>query len=97
MISVQLGKKNMTSRRLVGLCLFLTLVFLPLHTHGLTENPKVTKECSCLHGSRTQVGWFPVATQWTAPIEFVLHQTFQLQLVSQVIAGFKSIRAPPIL
>jgi len=97
MILARLGKTSRTNRRLVVLCLFLTLVFLPLHMHGLTDTPKVTKECSCLHGSRTEVGWVPVATQWAAPIQFALRQTFEPQSVSQVIAGFQAIRAPPIL
>jgi len=43
-------------RRVVGLLLFLTVFFLPLHFHSVTVTAKVVKECSCLYGSRTQTG-----------------------------------------
>ncbi len=43
-------------RRFVGLLLFLTVFLLPLHFHPLTVTAQITKECSCLFGSRTQTG-----------------------------------------
>ena len=89
------GNKRSTNRRLVGVCLFLAMVFLPLHTHALAENPKVTKECSCLHGTRTEVGLVPVALHWTPPINFILCELFDPQVVSHVVSAFQAIRAPP--
>jgi len=63
-------------RRLVGLLLFLTVFFLPLHFHSVTVTAQVAKECGCLYGSRTQAGlttahskslpvlvWQPVRTE----------------------------------
>ena len=72
------GMKSSASRRrrLVGLLLFLTVFFLPLHFHSLTVTAQVAKECGCLYGSRTQAGltiahsnplpvliWQPVRTE----------------------------------
>jgi len=63
-------------RRFLGLLLFLTVFFLPLHFHPVTATVQVAKECSCLYGSRTQTGlatahsnsltvliWQPVRTE----------------------------------
>ena len=40
--------------RWFGVCLIVAVFFLPLHFHAATAiAAQVTKECICLHGSRT--------------------------------------------
>lgn len=41
--------------RLIGAILLVFLVFLPLHYHAVTATSQVAKECSCVHGTRTQL------------------------------------------
>ena len=44
-------------RRCLSVSVLLALLFLPLHVHTLSANSaQLTKECICLHGSRTQAG-----------------------------------------
>ena len=55
-------------RRSISVLLFLSVFFLPLHVHVATAvTSQITKECSCLSGSRTQLN--PAASpQICAPI-----------------------------
>jgi hypothetical protein len=41
--------------RLIGAILLVFLVFLPLHYHAVTPTSQLAKECSCVHGTRTQL------------------------------------------
>jgi len=82
--------------RLVSLVLFLTVFFLPLHFHPVAATAHMTKECSCIHGARTEMGMAPVQVDWTPPIREVFHKSFQPQLWSGVVISFQSIRAPPV-
>jgi hypothetical protein len=41
--------------RLIGAILLAFLVFLPLHYHAVTATSQLAKECSCVHGTRTQL------------------------------------------
>jgi hypothetical protein len=44
-----------SARRLIGAILLAFLVFLPLHYHAVTPTSQLAKECSCVHGTRTQL------------------------------------------
>ena len=88
---------NLQGRRFVGLFLFVAVFFLPLHFHVAVAAPHVTKECSCLHGSRTEAGIaplpalaLPVVDHW--PHEFISHSEFVFHVISS-----KASRAPPSL
>lgn len=83
--------------RLVSLVLFLTVFFLPLHFHPVAATAHVTKECSCIHGARTEMGMAPVQVDWTPPIRLVFYEPFELQLASGLVATLQLIRAPPAL
>jgi hypothetical protein len=81
--------------RLVSLLLFLTVFFLPLHFHPVAATAQVAKECSCVHGTRTQadlavapVGWTPVLTAQLVASEF-------FDCLSYVRFQKHGIRAPP--
>jgi hypothetical protein len=83
--------------RLVSLVLFLTVFFLPLHFHPVAATSHVTKECSCIHGARTEMGMAPVQLDWTPPIRQVFYQSFEPQFFSGLVTPLQSIRAPPAL
>ena len=83
--------------RLVSLLLFLTVFFLPLHFHPAAATAHVTKECSCIHGARTEMGMAPVQVDWTPPIRQDFYEPFELQLSSELVASLQPIRAPPAL
>ena len=86
---------NLQGRRFVGLFLFLAVFFLPLHFHVAVAVPHVVKECSCLHGSRTDAGIaplpalaLPVTDHWL--LEFFSQSEFAFHAISS-----KASRAPP--
>jgi hypothetical protein len=81
--------------RLVGLLLFLTVFFLPLHFHPAAATAHVAKECTCIHGARTEMGMAPVVTDWMPPAQYFVEEFFQPRLSSRFVAAFQSIRAPP--
>ena len=83
--------------RLVSLLLFLTVFFLPLHFHPVAATAHVTKECSCIHGARTEMGMAPVQADWTPPIRQIFYEPFELQLSSGLVTTLQLIRAPPAL
>ena len=81
--------------RLVGLALFLTVFFLPLHFHPTEATAHVAKECTCVHGARTEMGMAPVFADWAPPGQYFVEGFFQPRLSSRLIVAFQSIRAPP--
>jgi len=84
-------------RRPVSFLLFLTVFFLPLHFHPIAATAHVAKECSCIHGKRTEMGPAPVQADWAPPIRQVFYEPFELQLSSHVVTSLQLIRAPPTL
>jgi hypothetical protein len=83
--------------RVVSLLVFLTVFFLPLHFHPIAATAHVTKECSCIHGARTEMGAAPVQMDWTPAIREVFLESFEPQFFSSSVARLQSIRAPPAL
>ena len=97
MKSIQFPSPCWVSRRWVSVFLFLTIFFLPLHFHAAVTSPLLTKECSCIHGSRTDASLaapparcVPVVSheliEFCSETEFVFHAIFT-----------KASRAPPSL
>jgi len=83
-------------RRFVSAGILLFVFFLPLHFHSVAATAQVAKECSCLHGSRTESGLSPApavcAPLLTAqPIASEIFDCF-----STVRFQIHGIRAPPI-
>jgi hypothetical protein len=86
---------GLTRQRLVSAVLFFFVFFLPLHLHPYTSTPEVQKECSCLHGNRTQLGSLPdlvpaaplLWASFLVPQEPVLDFSCSFEL--------RTIRAPP--
>jgi len=84
-------------RRFVSAGILLFVFFLPLHFHSVAATAHVAKECSCIHGKRTEMGMAPVQVDWAPPIRQVFYEPFELQLSSHVVTSLQLIRAPPTL
>lgn len=82
--------------RLVSWLLFLTVFFLPLHFHPAAATAHMTKECSCIHGARIEMGMAPVQADWVPPLQQVYYEPFELHLSSDLVTRLQSIRAPPV-
>ena len=86
---------RLSSRRGIGVLLLLTVFFLPLHVHAVTESSRVSQECSCYNGGRTQLGFAP------APVTLVLTYGVVFSVIRRaetplaVAAESESARAPP--
>jgi hypothetical protein len=48
-------------RRIISVAALLFVFFLPLHVH-FSAAPQISKECSCIQGTRTQLA--PAADTW---------------------------------
>jgi hypothetical protein len=81
--------------RLIGAFFFLFIFFLPFHFHPITSVPELSHECSCVYGTRTQIGLGP------APLVLIVSASFSLvafdtsEAPSKVDVEFESARGPP--
>jgi hypothetical protein len=82
---------------LVSLILFLTVFFLPLHFHPVAATAHVIKECSCIHGTRTEMGMAPSQVAWAPALPQHFYESFRPRLFSSLIDTLQLIRAPPVL
>jgi hypothetical protein len=80
--------------RFVSAAVVLFVFLLPFHFH-FTVTPKLNNECSCLHGSRTQLA--PAADTATfIPVvqtAFLIARFVSVQL--EVWTKLQNVRAPP--
>lgn len=83
-------------RRYVGLLLFLTVFFLPLHFHPVTVTAQVTKECGCLYGSRTQTGLTTTHSNWLPVLVWRPVQTESHEFFGSLFGIQWHSRAPPV-
>lgn len=82
--------------RIVGILLLFAVFSLPLHSHALAETPRIAKECSCVHGTRTEAGLVVAALDWTPLTQVGFYEIVQPQICSHSIVTCYSIRAPPL-
>jgi len=81
-------------RRWIGAIVFLALFFLPLHFH-LSFAAQISKECSCVHGTRTQLALHdnePILAP--PPCIAILTPLFSQSVVSQQTRS-PYVRGPP--
>src|SRR5215510_1512546 len=83
-------------RRFVSAGILLCVFFLPLHFHPAATTAQVAKECSCLHGTRTQAGLSPASAGWTPVLTTEPVASETLDWFSYVRFQIHSIRAPPL-
>jgi hypothetical protein len=83
------------AKALAALVLLVAVFFLPFHSHANLGTARVSKECACVHGSRSEMGAPPAAIS-AAPlfIEF-FHEFLEPLILSYEIPNCRSIRAPP--
>lgn len=84
------------SRRWISVFLFLAIFVLPLHFHVATASTaQINKECSCLHGSRTQTGQVAAPT-FNIPVacRLAICSIHQQLFVAHSVGNHLS-RAPP--
>lgn len=82
------------TRRLVGAVALLFIFFLPLHFHfSLTS--QVAKECSCIHGTRTQLV-APAGSPTIVPIFVAMRFAARYQVSwGGDWSGLQMVRGPP--
>jgi hypothetical protein len=84
-------------RRWVSVFLFLTIFCLPLHFHVAVTAPQLAKECSCIHGSRTEAGLAAPPAKWLPAVTYQLIVFgFQTEFIFHAVSS-KASRAPPSL
>jgi hypothetical protein len=97
-ITVQLtglSIRRQVVRRCIGVILFLFVFTLPLHFHPATESSKVSQECSCYYGGRTQLGLVPAPVTLVPIYEVVLLENRRAENPAAVVIESESARAPP--
>ncbi|HEY7553628.1 MAG TPA: hypothetical protein VIH18_02380 [Candidatus Binatia bacterium] len=82
--------------RVIGLLLVLAFFTLPLHAHAAAEGPRIVKECSCIHGQRTEVGIVPGGVFWLPQVFAVPCEVHDSQASSYSVLHSFAIRAPPL-
>ena len=85
-------------QRWISIFLFLAVFFLPLHFHVATASTALlNKECSCVHGSRTQLGQ-SAPPQASVPVTsyVTIFPVRQESFVTRSVSTHSS-RAPPVL
>jgi hypothetical protein len=88
---------DVVSRRFVGVFLFLAVFCLPLHFHAAVATPQLAKECSCIHGSRTEAGLTAPPAKWLPAVTYQLIEfCYETEFVFHAIST-KASRAPPSL
>jgi hypothetical protein len=82
-------------RAIVGTSLLLFFFFLPLHFHALNQSHHISNECTCNHGTGTQLAWLPLSAILSgAPPTFFVAPEKPKALVSFANKA-ASARAPP--
>lgn len=80
----------------ISFLLLIGVFFLPLHYHPLNAAAQITKDCACVHGSRTESG-LASASAISAPLfaaQAVVADIYYCTGYVLVLSGH--IRAPPI-
>lgn len=87
--------RGVGSHRLAAFVLLLAVFFLPLHFHFAIATPQISKECSCVYGSRTQIGLTPASSDWTPTFQPSLVVAYEPQVPGCFSIRSQSARAPP--
>jgi hypothetical protein len=89
-------KNSNDLRRYVGAGMLLFVFFLPLHFHPVSGSGQVAKECSCVHGTRTQAGLAPAPAVWRPVLLAQSVASESLDWPSNGRFQNHGIRAPPL-
>ena len=98
MSSFRYRLKSASPPRWLGVFLALAVFFLPLHFHvTLANSSQITKECGCLHGTRTQLAMTAVAARPALPIELAAIDIDKESPSSKIWYDSQKVRGPPSL
>jgi hypothetical protein len=84
-----------STRRLIGAILLVVLVFLPLHYHAFTPTSQLAKECSCVHGTRTQLALHADAPDVTPTLQVIIFAAHYQFSWAGSWSELPSVRGPP--
>lgn len=87
-------QRSITRKRVISAAVLLFVFFLPLHLH-FNSSAKVTQECACVQGARTQLA--PILSLATyAPIITARPVVVECSVPRSVEwLGLQCVRAPP--
>ena len=89
------GNRRCNARRWIGAFLFLFVFTLPLHFHPGTESSRLSQECSCYYGGRTQLGSAPAPVTLVPTYEVVFLVARGAETPAAVPVESESARGPP--
>ena len=88
--------KRSGSAAAVSFLLLVSVFFLPLHYHTVGTAAQITKDCSCVHGTRTEVGLTSASADSTLVFTaFPLAGDIQ-DPTGYLLTASGHIRAPPV-
>ena len=94
----QPGNSVVRLRRWISALLFLSVFFLPLHIHLATAaTSQLSKECSCVQGTRTQLASAVDVPHATAPVELNVVASECESLAAHLWFNSHKVRGPPTL
>ena len=82
--------------RLIGAILLAFLVFLPLHYHAVTATSQLAKECSCVHGTRTQLVLHTASPIIVPPVRATSFADHYVFFWAGDWSRSQSVRGPPV-
>lgn len=96
-MNAERSRSTFAAPRWLSVFLLLTVFFLPLHFHAVSAAAsQITKECSCLHGSRAQADLAGASSPgMPSPVVGAVESFEQVGCVSRSIR-IPSSRAPPL-
>jgi len=95
MLFTSRGRRASRPHRLIAAGLLLSVFLLPLHVHAFISAAQIAKECSCLHGNRTQLASAPAAEDWAPSPLVSFFSVFEPRESGRFSIGRSAIRAPP--
>jgi len=85
-------------RRWISALLFLAVFFLPIHIHLATAaTAQLSKECSCVQGTRTQLAFAADVPHAAAPVELNIVASECESLAAHLWFYSQKVRGPPTL
>lgn len=87
-------KTGLHLRRAISLTTLVFVFFLPLHFH-VSLASQVSKECSCVHGTRTQLALHTDAPAVTPTLHVTLFAAHYQFSAAASWAELPSVRGPP--
>ena len=96
MVSPSSSSEQSNLHRLIGAILLAFFIFLPLHYHVITATSQLAKECTCVHGTRTQLLLAPDVATVVPPVPTTFIADHYVFSWTGDWSRSKSVRGPPV-